>query len=253
MNELIASLEKRLGGGLHGDLYEEGSRLDDRNRHGQLETVFALKKELSDMKTQMEKKANATGPSEDKGGKAPAKANTNLVATIKNVVQEQLSGQLRDLAVRIERLDAPIKKAEDQDQGLKNRVKALEAKLKKAEERNQRLTSRLESVEYQEPGLVLEGRLGESEERNEELADGLERAEDRIGEAEDRMKAAEDTMTEAENKIKRVNSLRHQLEEIVYANGDNSNEDQESNETRLNALELKQRQHSTLLGHLGYT
>lgn len=63
LNEPMTNLDKRLAGGLNGDYYESGSKLDDKHRHGQLESVFGLRKELSEIKITDGEAAEPTGRS----------------------------------------------------------------------------------------------------------------------------------------------------------------------------------------------
>lgn len=162
LNELMTNLDKRLAGGLHGEYFEKGSRLDDKHRHGQLETVFGLRKELSEIKTQMEKQAESE---QTKPGKGAPPGNKNMIATIKNVVQQELSEKLRDLSVRNERLEANVKKSEGRNDTLESKVKTLESKLKNAEQRNQNLQEKFSNSYVK----VLETRMKKVEADNASL------------------------------------------------------------------------------------
>lgn len=146
LNDLIANIDKRLTGGLHGSFFEQGSKLEETKRHGQLDLMFGLRKELEELKKQKESKT-ADADRESKG-KKPAPANANMVATITNVVQGQLSGLGRDLCIAIERLEERLKKAEDRNEITSGKVKALETKLKKANERNLELSTKLNQAHH---------------------------------------------------------------------------------------------------------
>lgn len=146
LNDLMENLDKRLSGGLHGDYYEKGSKFEDKNRHGQLEAVFGLRKELSEIKAHFEKYNHQAGAEQNKIGKGPPQGSKNMIATIKTVVQQELSEKLRDLSVCNERLESSLKKANVRTDALETKNKTLEAKLKKADERIQRLQEKMSSA-----------------------------------------------------------------------------------------------------------
>ena len=80
LNDLMDNLDKRLAGGLHGEYYETGSKLDDKHRHGQLESVFGLRQELSEIKAQIEKQNQQTETEQAKAGKGAPQSNKNMIA-----------------------------------------------------------------------------------------------------------------------------------------------------------------------------
>jgi hypothetical protein len=134
VNDLLANVDNRLSGGLHGVFYESGSRLDSSTRHGQLEALFELKSQLSDVQASLSKQAQRSEIADnDKQAKGAGKPSGNMISTIKNVVQQEMSDKLRDLTIRLDRLKESVKK--DCEAHL-NQVKALEAKVKKLEQQD---------------------------------------------------------------------------------------------------------------------
>ena len=149
LNALMESVDQRLAGGLHGDYFEKGSKLDDKHRNGQLETVFGLRKELSEIKTQLEKQNQQADNENVKPGKgAAAPSNKSMIATIKTVVQQELSEKIRDLSVHTERLRADVMGVKSAKEASDKKVKTLETKLKKAEERIWNLEKKLSGTHF---------------------------------------------------------------------------------------------------------
>jgi myosin heavy subunit len=129
VNDLLANVDNRLSGGLHGAFYESGSRLDSNTRHGQLEALFELKSQLSDVQASLTKQAQRSEAADnEKQAKGPGKPSGNMVSTIKNVVQQEMSDKLRDLTIRLDRVKESVKK--DREAHL-NQIKSLETKVKK--------------------------------------------------------------------------------------------------------------------------
>ncbi|KAK4547700.1 hypothetical protein LTR36_000658 [Oleoguttula mirabilis] len=182
LNDLIANIDKRLAGGLHGAFFEQGSKLEDTKRHGQLDMMFGLRNELEELKKKTEKESRTADAEADAKKKKPALANANLLATIKSVVREQLSGLGRDLCIASERLEERVTKTEDRNENISGKVKMFEGKLKKANEHSE---ERLKKAEYRNENrswdtrsevMALEAKLKEADERSKER---LEVAEDR--------------------------------------------------------------------------
>ena len=134
VNDLLANVDNRLSGGLHGAFYETGSRLESNTRHGQLEALFDLKSQLSDVQASLAKQAQRSEAAEnEKQAKGAGKPSSNMIGTIKNVVEQQMSDKLRDLTIRLDRLKESAKKDREAHA---NQVKAMEAKLKKLEQQD---------------------------------------------------------------------------------------------------------------------
>ena len=134
VNDLIANVDNRLSGGLHGAFYEEGSRLESSTRHGQLGTLFELRSQLSDVQASLEKQAQRAEAESDKQSKGAVKMNNNLISTIKSIVEQQMAEKIRSLSIENERLRESGKKASDLCDAHENKIKALEVKIKKLEQ-----------------------------------------------------------------------------------------------------------------------
>jgi hypothetical protein len=135
LNDLAANLDSRLMGGLHGEFYEEGSKLGDKNRHEQLATLFELKKHISSIQAEMQKQQRPEDE-ERKNSKAPVKGNANLVSTIKSVIDQEMAGKLRDFEIKFDRLSERCKKAEDSNAALAAKNHALEQEMKKLKQQS---------------------------------------------------------------------------------------------------------------------
>lgn len=132
VNDLLTNVDNRLSGGLHGAFYESGSRLESNTRHGQLEALFELKTQLSEVQAGLSKQAQRAEAENDKHTKAAtAKPSGNMISTIKTVVEQQMSDKLRDLTIRLDRVKESVKKDREAHAA---QIKALEAKVKKLEQ-----------------------------------------------------------------------------------------------------------------------
>lgn len=128
VNDLLENVNKRLAGGLHGSFFEHGSRLEETARHSQLETLFEVKSLLSDNLAMMQKQTHKSEGEGEIQSKAVSKGNTNLIATIKNVVQQQLADKLRDLVITNQRLEERLAKAEAANKALEMKVNNVPGK-----------------------------------------------------------------------------------------------------------------------------
>lgn len=166
VNDLLENVDKCLAGGLHGEFFETGSRLDDKNRHGQLEMMFNLQNVLTEVKAQLEKQSRQAEAEQSKANKGAPQANKNVITTIKTVVQQELSDKLRDLSVRNDRLQSDLKQANGKMEALEIKVRTLETQLKKSEGRNQ--------SEQEKRHKVLVGELeAKAKEVTADIAEGL--------------------------------------------------------------------------------
>lgn len=147
VNELVESLLRRLKGGLHGEFYEEGSKLGNNKRLEQLPVLFELVNALNALKRREEVQVDASESVTNSKNKKATPPNTNMIATIKDVVQGELSGVTRDLSIANERLSERLDKAEGAKEGMQKQMKALESKVKKSNERNQEFSSKLTQAE----------------------------------------------------------------------------------------------------------
>ena len=150
INALVENLTSRLGGGLHGSFYEEGSPLDDKARHGQLQTMFELTKQLSELQTQTQKQASHPEGDGEVAGKAQGKPNTNMIKTIKSVVEQQLSDKLRDMTILNQRLEERLKKSEATIQSLEAKVQTFDKYIKqnkKVDASNQAVEAKMIALE----------------------------------------------------------------------------------------------------------
>jgi hypothetical protein len=162
VNDLLANVDNRLSGGLHGAFYESGSRLDSNTRHGQLEALFELKSQLSDVQASLAKQAQRSESADnDKQAKGPGKPSGNMISTIKNVVQQEMSNKLRDLTIRLDRVKDSVKKDREAHA---NQVKGLEAKVRKLEQQDKTEKS------YDAKIKVLEKKLKQLEENQPSAA-----------------------------------------------------------------------------------
>lgn len=66
VNDLMENVDNRLAGGLHGKFYEEGSKLDEKHRHGQLQAMFNLRKELLTPRSRWRSRTNKPKPNRTK-------------------------------------------------------------------------------------------------------------------------------------------------------------------------------------------
>ena len=131
VNGLLANVDSRLMGGLHGEFYEEGSKLGDGHRHEQLATLFELKEQLTTIQSEMQKKVQHAVDEEDKNSKGAGKANGNMIKTIKSIVEQEMADKLRTLSIENERLRERAKKAEEMSEMHAAKIKTLEQKIKK--------------------------------------------------------------------------------------------------------------------------
>ena len=130
VNDLLANVDNRLSGGLHGAFYESGSRLESNTRHGQLEALFDLKSQLSDVQASLAKQAQRAEAEEDKKTGGTGKPSGSMINTVKTIVQTQMSDKLRDITIRLDRIKDSIKKDRETHD---TQFKALEVKVKKLE------------------------------------------------------------------------------------------------------------------------
>ncbi|KAK5128333.1 hypothetical protein LTR85_003001 [Meristemomyces frigidus] len=156
LDDLIVNIDKRLAGGLHGEFFEEGSKMEGTKRHGQLEMMFGLRKELEVLRKQKEKESRAADAEADSKGRKSGLGNANIVATIKNVVQEQLSQPLRDLEIKNERLEHRSKQAEDLAEKQNNTTTALLTKSKKASESLEKRLKKAEDLVERQSSMITE-------------------------------------------------------------------------------------------------
>ena len=175
INNLLANVDSRLKGGLHGQFYEEGSKLGDSHRHEQLATLFELKEQLSTIQSEMQKKTHQAEDEDSQNSKGPVKVNANLIKTIKTVVQQEMADKLRSLSIENERLRESAKKANELGEAQEAKVKTLEAKVKKLELQEKVKTgeARIKALE----GKVTQ--LNEHKEKTVETLDEHERQSNR--------------------------------------------------------------------------
>lgn len=133
-NDLLANVDNRLSGGLHGAFFETGSRLETNTRHGQLEALFELKTQLSEVQAGLAKQAQRTEAENDRQSRGPGKPSAHMISTIKTIVEQQMSDKLRDLSIENERLKETVKKSNDMCAALGREVQVLEIKVKKLEQ-----------------------------------------------------------------------------------------------------------------------
>ena len=131
VNDLLANIDNRLSGGLHGAFYETGSKLESSTRHGQLEALFELKTQLSDVQAGLAKQAQRAEAENDKQTKGAAKPSSSMISTVKTIVEQQMADRLRDLTIRLDRVKETAKKDREASGAL---TKALEVKVKKLEQ-----------------------------------------------------------------------------------------------------------------------
>ena len=244
IDSLIANLDSRLIGGRGGEWCVEGSRLTDDKHHTQLKLVFELKEALMAEKKHREQEAHRIAAADEKQAKPAGKANANIVETIKNVVEQQLTDKLRDLNIQNGRLQEDLKKAQSKiddletassndnkakkailgPKGLDARVTALENTTTGQSTSIQGLENRVRSVEATSTALQTD--LDELENDFDELETNVEQINDTYA-----TKTAMNNLVEAVNKnaakAKRTcEYLRNQVEALQgqvddsEANGD---------------------------------
>ena len=142
LKNLAANLDERLKGGLHGEFFEEGSRLGDKHGREQLETLFELKAKIEAFLAGMQKQQR-TEDDEDKNGKGFGKLNKNSIKAIKSVVEQEISDPLRTLSIEIQRLRDDVKAANARTEASEAKNRALEARAKNSKPYNRRLRGTL--------------------------------------------------------------------------------------------------------------
>ena len=135
LNDLAHDIRENLSRGLFGNHYIEGSRQGDDTRLECLKLVRKLLAELDVTNTELKKYTAMQEVENGCEAKKPGKANNNTLATIRNVVEEQLSGEFRNLKIRCERTEAKLAESEKRNAQLESkqlqdsqRIKALEKK-----------------------------------------------------------------------------------------------------------------------------
>ncbi|KAK4547701.1 hypothetical protein LTR36_000659 [Oleoguttula mirabilis] len=139
LNELLESVKQRLSRDVYGNIFIKGGNLGNDKRHGQLGEVFSLMSRLEGFKVTMDNYIALHAPKKTVETAKTGKANENLTAAIQGVVEAQVSGQLRDLSIRCERLEDRVQKSDTRREKSEKskvddaqRTKDLEGKLQKA-------------------------------------------------------------------------------------------------------------------------
>ena len=134
VNDLLANVDNRLSGGLHGAFYEAGSKLESSTRHGQLEALFELKAQLSEVQGGLAKQAQRAEAENDKQTKGPGKPSGSMISTVKTIIEQQMADRLRDITIRLDRVKDTARKDREaiatQIKGLESKVKKLSSKTK---------------------------------------------------------------------------------------------------------------------------
>jgi len=104
LDSLLVEIRAKLSSDVFGNFRIEGARTTNDPRHAGLGIVIKLMDELEVMKTAMEKISLAPTPETITENKKPGKANNNVLSTIRNAVEQQLDGPIRDMRIEIDRL-----------------------------------------------------------------------------------------------------------------------------------------------------
>lgn len=206
---LAEKVEKSLTSTLHGELFE-GTKSSNATRHKQMPEMFALRAEVQDLKTAIEKRdRHGNDDQEQTEAKVSNKLNANLLAAVKNIVVQEIDAQLRDIKIREERRNEQAQKTTKEIKALDNKVYALENKFRKTNEKaststpNTAVSKRLATLEAQVEalqddnyhaervvaldGLVhkLEIQIKALQEKNEQLEAEIERFREEVFAAEE--------------------------------------------------------------------
>lgn len=164
---LAEKVEKSLTSTLHGELFE-GTKSSNATRHKQMPEMFALRAEIQDLKTAIEKKdRHGNDDQEQTEAKVSNKLNANMLAAVKNIVTQEIDAQLRDIKIREERRDERAQLAAKEAKALDNKVYTLENKFRKINDKTSTST----------PDAAVSKRLTALEAQVEALQDDNDHAE----------------------------------------------------------------------------
>lgn len=124
----------RLKGGVQGDFFEEGSRLDEKHREGQLRQLFRLTEKIAKLNANFEKRKRAEGMEIEKTKQGASAAHESAVATRKSVIWHDLALSEGDTQNRIERLEEANKKQGEQIKAFLREIESMKSQLKECQD-----------------------------------------------------------------------------------------------------------------------
>ena len=112
LNALAETLRTRLSSDLFGNFHIQGSKAGGDTRHGQLQDVISLVNKIEEFRTTMDKYIAMHTPKEAVVAEKPINLNKKWKEVIDRAVEEQVDARLRDLALRVDRLDVEVKQSQ---------------------------------------------------------------------------------------------------------------------------------------------
>jgi hypothetical protein len=110
LTDLANNIDRRLTGGLQGSFLERGSKLEEDKRFFQLPTLFEFREQLPEALKEVNRLIQLMEMDGGKQGKGSGKPNGNMIATIRNMVEQHFETKIRDRDIEIERLKDAVAK-----------------------------------------------------------------------------------------------------------------------------------------------